>query len=238
MQTATPAPNWIEDALRLAMKEAGLYLKTLVGSVARPGRFAEAWRSGAETALNPLGFAASSVSVLATVSLFTLGGDLDGEKLAGLLVPYLHCMGLGFLVHVALKAFGSKEPFRATLGLSLFNGGGAALLRTLLLYAISDILMAWMSVKTVDEAFAALSPHHRIAINLLWMAAQFWVLLNLAWLLAAAHRVARAKVAIAVLGATILIALLYGVWRPPSSLGAHFAILRTPSGQWALAHRF
>ncbi|MFT3914582.1 MAG: hypothetical protein QM704_10825 [Anaeromyxobacteraceae bacterium] len=137
------------------------------------------------------------------------------------LVPYVHWALLGSIAHLVLRALGSREPYRASLAMALYAGGGPGLLLTLVTYGISFGLVAASGAANVDAAFAA---HPRIGTALFYglVCAQ---VTYLALALAGAHRAPPWRAVAGVLVALLATAVLYGLARPPGSIGVHLAVL-------------
>ena len=98
-------PAWLADAIRLVVEESVLYVKTAAWTLGRPARFAEAWLRR-DRFMNPLGFVASTVTVLA-VALQVAGyvSSVDAPA-SGLLrdllrlpLPYLFFAAVGAIAH-------------------------------------------------------------------------------------------------------------------------------------------
>jgi hypothetical protein len=72
--SAQPAatPNWIADGLRSFFGELAEYARTVADFTTHPSRFAAEWASGERRALNPMGFLATALGILAP-ALVVLG---------------------------------------------------------------------------------------------------------------------------------------------------------------------
>jgi hypothetical protein len=144
------APDWLRDAGRGAWRDALLYLRTAFGFLRAPGRFTQAWASGAETALNPLGMLATGAGLVAAADGL-LGRALaiperDSSLLIDVLVaaaPFAHYAALGLLAHLCFSGLGSTRRMRDSVGIALFAGAGPAALTQ----SLGDLiaLLAWLS---------------------------------------------------------------------------------------------
>ncbi|MFO0584668.1 MAG: hypothetical protein U0229_20545 [Anaeromyxobacter sp.] len=223
MNPPPPPPDWITGAARAFARELRAYAGAAAGALVRPRTFGRAWAEGRSAELNPFGFLATSAAILSGAQAIAgMQGPphLAGQVLAAL-VPYVHWALLGSVAHLVLRAFGSGQPYRASLAMALYVGGGPGLLLTLLTYAVSFGLVAATGAASVDAAFAA---HPRLSTVLFYglVGAQ---VTYLALALAGAHR-ARPRLAVAgVLLALVETAVVYGVARPPGSVGVHLALL-------------
>ncbi len=142
------SPDWIRDAAARAVEEVRLYARTALRFTLRPGRFARAWASGEQAALNPLAMLATAAGLVGGANnllgrLLEHGGG-DGDSLlmdvlaAG--APFAHYALLGLVCHLLLRLAGSRRRLRDSLALALFAGAGPAALANLLVDATGALL--------------------------------------------------------------------------------------------------
>jgi hypothetical protein len=122
-------PRWIRDGLRLWFTEIRLLFVTLWTFVTAPRRFGAEWASGKLVAMNPVGVVLASATVLLPADYGlqrVLGWDRRPNvsvwiELARASRPYLFAALTGLVVHLVLRALGSRRLLSTTVGL-LFYG--------------------------------------------------------------------------------------------------------------------
>ena len=122
-------PEWIRAAMRVTWDELRSYLRTLREVALRPRRFGAAWVSGSAPALNPLGFLATTLVVVAPAVAwfqhpFLKGGDPDSLVFQGFEAaePFLSLVLMGLVAHPILRLAESKRRLRSTLAMALYAG--------------------------------------------------------------------------------------------------------------------
>ncbi len=234
-------PDWIRESWRAFVADAAAYVRTSIAIVRRPRNFAAAWAAGRERALNPLAFLATSAALLGAAQVlvgYEGGGNLLSAVL-GLVAPYAHFAWLGVLAHAALRALGSRQPLRASLAASLYVGGAPALVFTVAFYVLSGVLVTATHTQMFDTASAALPRAAHIAVAISVYVGFAVVMTYLGAALVGAHDVPPWKGLVAIVVALAVSGALYGLWRPPATVGAHFVLwLRRSAGGPPFSLRF
>jgi hypothetical protein len=244
VQPLPPEGRWVADAWRSAWGEVRLYGRTALAIVRGPRRFGERWGSGEGRALNPLAFAATTLGIVAalTVLLKALPGWAGAsgesrsfmEELLNSGGTYLHLAALGVLAHFLIKPFRRQRALLGSIGLALYAGGIACLLTQVLQ---TLVLMVVPSIRSVHSLEIGQSPP--------WLSALFFGALTIAFAafvrllsasLAGLHRLAQPLAALAVLVAFVATGFVFGHVNPPGDYGLHliFKLERTNTGSLSL----
>jgi hypothetical protein len=230
----TAPPDWIREAWRVTVADLRAFVRTAATFVAHPRRFAAGWAAGRERALNPLAFLATSAAVLGGAqALFGLdhGGSIAYTLLA-LIAPYAHFAFLGLVAHLCLRVLGSHQRLRASLGIALYVGGGPALAFTLAFYAVTGVMMAATHAASVEEASAHLAPSLTLAVGAGLYIGFIAVVGSLGAALVGAHGCRTWKGVAAIAAALAVSGVVYGFWRPPGTVGAHFVLWLSRPGPY------
>jgi hypothetical protein len=245
MASPVSIPQWHRVAARKAADELREFASTLFAASFRPARFATAWAQGADGALNPLGFAATSVAIVgataAVVSLL-LGGADEAESLSGLLVatvsPYTHYVLVGLLAHGLLRGLGSRLPLRGSIAMALYAAGGPFALAELAIIFIMFLLKRFFTHDLSPSLVAGLPPAAAHLVFALSVALACAALVPLVASLKAVHRVGVVRVAFCLFVAVCATGLLYGALRTRAMfhLFGGFRLVLTPrhvAGGWS-----
>ena len=208
--TASAEPAWISAAWRNAIDEVHLYVATFVGFTLSPGRFAAEWAEGQRRAANPLAFVATSASVLGILTqlLFKAMGTDPSllAQLAWALAPYVYYALLGAAAHLLMRP--RRRRLSTSLGIALFAGGASA---SLAMVGVVLPLLAWWAAGHAlphQNALAALPPTYHRCATVLAVAGFSLFLAELAIGLRRAHGTGRRAALFALVGATLLVAVL------------------------------
>lgn len=223
-------PDWVREALRQFGDEVRLFARTAIDFTLHPTQFALEWSSGARHALNPLGFLATSLAVVAPANavaawLLHQGDDASTPWRAalGALLPFAYYLFLGAAHHYVLRLFGSRRPLRDSCAMALYAGGGPAAAAGLLVVASALVYHALSGRTTVDGL------HTRGAWILIASATLSFSLFmgTLATSLGGLHRrfgIRRWHMIVASVVALVASGLAFGMLRPPGSYGLHFVL--------------
>jgi hypothetical protein len=184
-------PQWIRAAVRAVGHEWGEYGRAVWAATIAPARFARQWADGERETLNPF---ACIVNALAVVTVFEVllrlavhgGGEMP--PWFDLLRPALQLFNgavVASLFHFPLVLLGGRRPWRTSLGVALFVTAGPMLPLYLARAAIVPISLG-PTPPPLDLG--------RIAFIVVLT---FALLGYLVVMLAAAHHVARWRVAVA-----------------------------------------
>jgi hypothetical protein len=222
---ATP-PDWIAEAWRVTVADVRAFLQSSVALLRRPRQFAARWATGQSRALNPLAFMATSAAVLGVAqALIGLGsGNTLAAAALAVAAPYAHFGWLGLLAHAALRLLGSRQKLRVSLGVALYVGGAPALAFTLVLYGVSVAMYFATHVDTFEAAIKHLPFAARLLVALIFDSGFLAVLTYLGAALAGAHGARVWQAVLAILVALVISGAIYGFWRPPPTVGAHFVL--------------
>lgn len=213
--------NWAREALESALEEARSFVRTAVAFASRPGRFMEAWEAGTTSAMNPLGFFATSLAIVGACGqldrLWPAPGESkpsfigDALESAG---PYLHAAVLALLVHAVLRSRGSRRPLLDSVAAALYACGIAQVAATVLLACIQVGFRRPIAEVAQSKAGIGL-----VAVAILGAAAFFAVALVVA--LSGLHRMQRRFPALALALAWILTGAILSWVDPPGRWGLH-----------------
>jgi hypothetical protein len=229
MNAGPPESQWLGDSVRSALTEARLYLRTVAEVSTRPARFAAAWLRGEARALNPLGYFATSVSLMALVSALAMrvlhldagSGSLLGELLdaAG---PYLHYAALGLITHALLRLGGSPRRLLGSLAISLYVGGGPATLVTIVNLVIFGV--AKLGLRQTELTGSMLLRPAALTLAALAYASRLYMFVAFIRALAGLHGIRARWVALAFAAALASMGLFFGLVNPPGHYGLRLLI--------------
>lgn len=229
MNVSSPETRWLGDSVRTALAEARLYLRTVAAVSTRPARFAAAWLRGEAGALNPLGYFATSVSLIALVTALAVrvlnlnagNGSLVGELLdaAG---PYLHYTALGLITHGLLRLGGSPRRLLGSLAISLYVGGGPATLVTILNLVIFGV--AKLGLRQTELTGQTLLRPAPLTLAALAYASRLYMFVVFIRALAGLHALKARWVALAFVAALASMGLFFGLVNPPGHYGLRLLI--------------
>jgi hypothetical protein len=238
---AAATPDWIADGVRASIGEVAQYLRTAAAFTAHPGRFAIEWASGEQKALNPMGFLATALGVLAPslvlVGRFQPTHDSSPESLladvAGAVTPFAYYLLIGGLQHGVLRAFGSRRRLRDSWAMALYAGGGPCTAGTVALCAYATALLLGGGKATFDSG-GDVTPAS-VVLMAATISVQLIFLLTLGLSLRGLHSpygIRGWHVALATCLAVLASALLFGYAKPPGSFGVHLAlrVVHSPKG--------
>jgi hypothetical protein len=207
--------------------DLSLFGRTLAAFAVRPARAANAWATGEQVFMNPLGFGATAAgaywtgaSVLA--ALWPIAGsqmtDTLRDQLSSAVGPYLHYGLLGIAMHCMLRWLGSRRPVLASIGIAFFVGGGIGTAAALLLTGITRWFGHVRGTSFIELNAGDIIP---LALLLAALSAYILVCLTMARALMGLHRAAGWKAALAIAFAIVTTALLFGSVLPEGSYGWH-----------------
>ncbi len=241
MRVVRSESRWAVEAAHAAGEELRLYGATARALLRSPRRFGQAWGDGELRALNPLGFAGTTLAVLATLSLVkhALPGGVsqndDGRVLAALLTaagPYLHLATLGVLSHFVIKPWRRRRSLLGSVGLALYAGGVASLLTQVIMTLVVCVVPSMRGdVLRLDLASA---PRLQVALVMMALLPSFLLFVFLLGrALGGLHRLSSFITVAAVLAAFFATGFIFGHLRPPGSYGVHLVlqIVRTALGE-------
>jgi hypothetical protein len=123
-------PAWLSAAWRAFANEQRLYFGTALAFTRDARSFGAEWGQGTLRALNPLGFALSSLGITGTYQVAVVrlldGAPPDMPLWAELIkpgVPFVIAALMSLLLHLAVKLAGSPRPLRSTVALALYATG-------------------------------------------------------------------------------------------------------------------
>jgi hypothetical protein len=227
--------RWLGDSLRAALAETRLYLRTVGAVSTRPARFAAAWLREEALAVNPLGYFATSVSLMALVTalavrVLRLGGD-SGSLLGELLDaagPYFHYAALGLLTHGLLRLGGSPRRLLGSLAISLYVGGGPATLVTIFNLAMFGV--AKLGLRQTELSGPMLLRPAALALATAAYASRIYMFVAFIRALAGLHGIKARWVALAFAVALAATGLFFGLVNPPGHYGLRLLIGATLRG--------
>jgi hypothetical protein len=227
--TGAPPPlegRWIGEAAHAAREELRLYARTWLAIVRGPRRFGELWGDGHLQALNPLGFAGTTLALVTVTGVLfeALPGatdDASGHSLLGELLKaggtYVHLAALGVLTHFLLKVLRGRRLLLGSVGLALYAGGVAATTTSVLMVLVGCLVPA---ARPVHHLQLGVTPPLVFAAMMTPLVLSFGLFV---WLLASAmaglHRRSRAATVAAVLFAFIGTGFFFGLVDPPGDYG-------------------
>jgi len=239
------SPDWPREALRSFSGELKLFLSTVWGITRHPVLFGDAWFEGRAKALNPIGFVATTASLLGVAAHLTSLALRTSEpsprsllaECLGQLGPFLHFAVAGALLHLLLKLLrGARGRLRDTVALALFVGGGP--LAILQLFYFATVLILSRGFHLSGPAISAHPSFDMMSdsglTSGLSLLAYFLVALFWGWLSGAAegaHRQSRRgwRMALAVTVVQTALMLFFGLVDPPGNYGARAGLFRNPS---------
>jgi hypothetical protein len=240
-QAATP--DWIADGVRASVAEVAEYLRTVVAFTAQPGRFATEWASGERRAMNPMGFLAAALGVLAP-ALVVIGrleapsDDSPASLLAdaaGAVAPFAYYLLIGSLQHGVLRAFGSRRRLGDSWAMALYAGGGPGTAGTVALCAVGMAVLLSGGKADLDVVHDGITLSGAVLLAAA-LCVQLVFLVTLALSLRALHSpygIRGWHVALATMLAIVASALLFGWANPPGKFGIHLVVqvFRTATGR-------
>jgi hypothetical protein len=236
LEAAPLERRWLAESLRTAAAETILYLRTVAAVSLRPARFAARWLREEQRALNPLGYFATSVSLMAVVySLLVRWLHLPGGNesfLAELLDasgPYLHYAALGLITHALLRLGGSQRTVTGSLAIALYVGGGPATLVTILNLAIYGLARGVLH-RTEFVGTGALRPGS-MALVVVAYASRVYMFVAFIRGLAGLHGIKARWVTLAFAVALVVMGLVFGLLNPPGHYGLRLLIGATIRGR-------
>jgi hypothetical protein len=129
---AVVGSGWLREAVHNVLLELALFFRTAAAITFRPRRFAAEWGAGEVQGLNPLAFLATSLAITGPILILSerLPSQAEANPLWRDLVsplgPYAQFLVLGLLCHAFLRLLGGRRGLLATVGISLYAGGGPA----------------------------------------------------------------------------------------------------------------
>jgi hypothetical protein len=224
-------PDWVRETIAVTRDEIRRFAATAAGVCLQPRRFGAAWIDGTRRALNPLGFVATALGVSGAalaIVFAVIPNALDQGLLAQVAVavlPYVYYALIGALAHPVLRLFGARRPLRATIGMTLFAGGGPGLLLTVSFIAIAlGRVAAYGGFDAVHGFSQGLPVAALVAIAISINVLYLYFVATLALGLAGAHGVGRIRAAGAVAVALLVTGLVIGLTgvQPPVPVLAVF----------------
>jgi hypothetical protein len=227
--------RWLADSVRLTAREARSFARTVAAITIRPARFARGWVTGELSVMNPLGYFATSVAIVAVCQKLAFAAVGVGEG-AGLLVevvnvigPYLYYVALGMLCHVMLRARGSRRTARASLAIALYAGGGPFALATIV--NLVAFMIAQLRFGKLNFSGAELLTREVFALGVVAFGSRLAALIIFARALSGLHAQPARWTALALLLALAITALAFGLLDPPGNYGGHFIIGEERAGE-------
>lgn len=233
--------GWLREAVVAFWAEAVLYARTAAGFARRPRRFLDEWVAGRRRAQNPLGFMATTLALTASLQLLrrSLPGATDSSPASasplwnGLLEsvgPYAHYLVLGLVSHAVLRLLRTRGQLLGSVAATLYSGGIALLVITVLFFAAALTFPGLRRSGTVSHADRA-----ALAAAIAAFAASYALFAVL--LVASLGRLHHApwRAGLGVGAAIVAIALAFGNLNPPGHYGLHpsLKIVRNPQGRFA-----
>ena len=227
--------RWLVDSVRLTAREARSFAGAVAAVTIRPARFASGWVTGELSVMNPLGYFATSVAIVAVCQKLAFAVVGAGEG-AGLLVevvnaigPYLYYVALGMLCHAMLRARGSRRTARGSLAITLYAGGGPFALATIA--NLVAFTIAHLRFGKGDFSGAELLTPQVLALGVLAFGSRLAALVIFARALSGLHGQPARWTALALLLALAITALAFGLLEPPGNYGGHFIIGEERAGE-------
>jgi hypothetical protein len=193
--TSNPDPNWIEDAARAIAREIAAYARAVLTIARHPGRFAAEWSAGRAPALNPLAFLLNAMAVLGPWrALWSRLLDPDRPttplwfEAVKPVLPIVLNTTVASLSHALLRLFGGRRPLRSSVAMALYASGGPLAILKLLVTPIGLYGYLHRNSPGVNAMSSATN------VVMLFVFIGYLVVMQ-----AALHRLARWRVAIAVL---------------------------------------
>jgi len=227
--------RWLADSVRLAVREARSFAAAVAAVTFRPARFASGWVTGERPAMNPLGYFATSVAIVAVCQKLAFAVVGAGEG-AGLLVeaanaigPYLYYVALGMLCHAMLRARGSRRTARGSLAMALYAGGGPFALATIA--NLVAFTIAHLRFGKGEFSGAEMLTPQVLALGVVAFGSRLAALVIFARVLSGFHERPARWTWLALLLALGVTALTFGLLDPPGNYGGHFIIGQERGGE-------
>jgi hypothetical protein len=231
---STESPDWVAEAWFQTRKEVAAFLSTTRHFFRHPFRFGRRWPFHGGDEQNPLGYAATSLAVVAVIAALmrTLarGGAEDtsvGQEFLSWILPYGYFFLLGAAQHVCLRLLGSRRPLRDSLAMTVYAGAGTAL-PTMAASLVSDIVVRLASdPRAMDRLPPWIAP---MMITLAFALAAL-LFATMAASQAGVHGARLWKVVVAMAVSLVLTGFLFGAFHPPGRYGLHLTLGFTSSAR-------
>ncbi len=235
---------WLGESVRLTLREARSFARGFAGITFRPARFASAWVRGEASAMNPLGYFATSAAIVAVCNKIAsaLGSRPRTDGLAVDLLdaigPYLHYVALGLLCHLLLRARGSRRTIRGSVALALFVGGGPLALVTII--NLGGTVYAHLAFGKVNFDTDEMMTPAVLVLAVIVFGSRLAAMFLFARALSGFHGVRTGWALAALVTALLVTGLAFGVLDPPGNYGGHFIIGAERGGErvWWPAYGF
>lgn len=205
--TGEPDPSWPRDAAAAVGHEIASYVRTVAAIARHPARFAADWSDGRLSALNPLAFLLNALAVLGPWrALWARFLDPNPPttplwfELSKPAFPVVLNTVMTSVAHVIIRAFGGRRPLRSTVAITLYVSGGPL--------AIVNFVVAPIGLYGYLHRFQVGVTGYAMIGNLTMLIAFFGYVIVME---AALHRIARWRVAVAVLVAWLSWAM-FSAW--------------------------
>ena len=221
--------RWVEESVRLALREGRLFLATAWAVTVQPARFAAEWAWGDRRALNPLGYfatAAALVTLANSLVMRLLGRPGGSEPLLTQVLDsigiYLHYVTLGLLCHAFLRWRGSIRTVRGSLAIALYVGGGPATI----VHLFNVAMLAYVQRRYGKHEFtlAELTSPALLATAMVIVASRLAALVVFIRALTGFHALKTGWATLALVLAMLVTGLVFGLLDPPGQYGLHLVI--------------
>ena len=221
------SPLWIREAIDATVGEAKQWFETFRECLLHPFRFTNDWIDGRSTAMNPVGFLATSAGVLGVIRSFGLlligfeRAETLAEQVWESITPFLNYISLGALAHIVLFPLSPfKRKASSTAAITMYAAGSAGALGE----AIAWLIISALSLSGIKLPLQVVGGILGIALG------AFCYLLGFG--LGALHHSKWWHMILAFTLAFVVSGLFYGHFDPPGEYGVHWVLRIFKNGEF------